>query len=83
MENIDPKNCTSSPRGHAGEYGKIGFSPCGEYVSHDSDKPCNVIENTDNPEISPEVRCTCRTEKCFCGSFVSHKVSEPCTVISI
>lgn len=75
--------CAGTKTGHAGEHGKIGFSPCGEYVSHESNTPCNVIENTDNPEINLEIKCTCRSETCPCGSFVSHKISEPCTVIAI
>jgi hypothetical protein len=78
---IEPKDCTGSGlEGHGAWYGKIGFSPCGEYVSHESDKPCDVIEGkivNDNP-INPD-NCECRTDSCECGDFISHKISDPCT----
>jgi len=82
MEKIDPSNCPGGPRkGHqGGEYNNIGFSPCGEYVAHLSNKPCNVINEipANNGLINKE-DCYCRTAYCPCGEFLSHKVSEPCT----
>jgi hypothetical protein len=80
MERIDPKSCASTPIGsHYYDYGKIGFSPCKEYVSHEANKPCNVIETTEIKESSSEPKtCMCQTSICPCGDFVSHKVFEPC-----
>ena len=86
--NINPDDCTGSQQGgHRGEYGKVGFSPCKAYVSHESNTPCNVIENIteDTPNncscIPP--KSPCRTEPCPCGSFVSHRVAQPCTAVTI
>jgi hypothetical protein len=69
-----------SPPGHTqSEYDNIGFAPCGEYVSHATSKPCNVIETTEIKESSLEPKtCMCQTSICPCGDFVSHKVFEPC-----
>ena len=76
---MKPELCNASPQGigHAGEYGKMGFSPCGEYVSHESNKPCDLSDIV--LEVLPETICTCRTDYCPCGEFLSHKVSEVCT----
>jgi len=83
IDNVDHKICPTTgdgTSGHAGWYGKVGFSPCGEYVAHESNKPCNVIDGTiinENPiDKSP---CECKTDYCSCGEFLSHKISEPCT----
>ena len=44
---MKPELCNASPQGigHAGEYGKIGFSPCKAYVAHESNKPCDALIN--------------------------------------
>jgi len=77
------KNCSGTASGtHAGWYGKVGVSPCGEYVAHEIDAPCDVIENPIVSEYPINLEnCTCRSEKCPCGDFVSHKISDPCTAI--
>ena len=80
---LEPKNCTSGGSGtggHDGWYNRIGFSPCGEYVSHESNQPCDVINGnpTNDGEIDP-LPCMCMTVFCLCGEFLSHRVSEPCT----
>lgn len=68
--------------GHTGQWGKIGFCPCGEYVAHQSNKPCNVIETANNKQYLPRPEdCTCKTEPCPCGHFVSHGVFEVCTAL--
>jgi hypothetical protein len=81
---IDSSNCTGSGQiGHPkNNYGKIGFSPCGEYVSHQSDTPCKDLV-FDSSEIDFTIihNCQCRTCFCDCGDFVSHKISEPCNAI--
>ena len=76
---MKPELCNASPQGvgHAGEYGKIGFSPCGEYVSHESDKPCNPLPI--NEGLIDKDNCHCKEAFCPCGEFLSHKVSDPCT----
>ena len=76
---MKPDLCNASPQGvgHAGEYGKIGFSPCGEYVSHESDKPCNPLPV--NEGLIDKDNCHCKEAFCPCGEFLSHKVSDPCT----
>lgn len=76
---MKPDLCNASPQGvgHAGEYGKIGFSPCGEYVSHESDKPCNPLPV--NEGLIDKDNCHCMEAFCPCGEFLSHKVSDPCT----
>ena len=76
---MKPDLCNASPKGvgHAGEYGKIGFSPCGEYVSHESDKPCNPLPV--NEGLINKDNCHCMEAFCPCGEFLSHKVSDPCT----
>ena len=76
---MKPELCNASPQGigHAGEYGKIGFSPCGEYVSHESDKPCNPLPV--NEGLIDKDDCHCKEALCPCGEFLSHKVSDPCT----
>ena len=76
---MKPDLCNASPQGvgHAGEYGKIGFSPCGEYVSHESDKPCNPLPV--NEGLIDKDNCHCMEALCPCGEFLSHKVSDPCT----
>jgi hypothetical protein len=76
---MDPKLCNASPQGigHAGEYGKMGFSPCGGYVAHESDRPCDLSDMVF--EVLPETICTCMTTTCPCGEFLSHSVFEPCT----
>jgi hypothetical protein len=76
---MKPELCNASPQGvgHAGEYGKIGFSPCGEYVSHESDKPCNPLPV--NEGLIDKDNCHCKEAFCPCGEFLSHKVSDPCT----
>ena len=80
MDKIDPSLCRGSGNvGHDGEYGRIGFCPCGEFVAHQSDKPCDVIKTTKIKESSLEPKsCQCRAEACPCGDFISHKVFEPC-----
>lgn len=82
-QTIDPNLCDAGrlgKLGHDSEYGKLGFSPCGEYVAHESDSPCTVIDGlTINTGVIDLTDCHCRTESCPCGEFVSHKVSEPCT----
>ena len=82
-QKINTESCTSggnSTGGHEGWYDKIGFSPCGEYVSHESNKTCDVING--NPANDAKINtdpCMCMTVFCLCGEFLSHKVSEPCT----
>ncbi len=72
------KRCTGNWIGsHSFDYGKVGFSPCGEYVSHESNQPCAPLPvNTGSINLD---NCQCKTEPCPCGDFVSHKVIEPCT----
>jgi len=70
-------NASTNGIGHAGEYGKIGFSPCGEYVSHESNKPCNPLPV--NEGLIDKDDCHCKEALCPCGEFLSHKVSDPCT----
>jgi hypothetical protein len=76
---MKPELCNASPKGigHAGEYGKIGFSPCGEYVSHESNKPCNPLPV--NEGLIDKDNCHCEEALCPCGEFLSHRVSDPCT----
>jgi hypothetical protein len=76
---MKPELCNASPQGvgHAGEYGKIGFSPCGEYVSHESDKPCNPLPV--NEGLINKDNCHCKEALCPCGEFLSHRVIDPCT----
>jgi hypothetical protein len=76
---MKPELCNASPKGigHAGEYGKIGFSPCGEYVSHESDKPCNPLPV--NEGLINKDNCHCKEALCPCGEFLSHRVIDPCT----
>lgn len=90
MENIEnkptPQTCTGTGRiGHLPvEYGTIGISPCGEYVAHDKNIKCNVIETTELKESPPGPKtCSCRTDSCPCGDFISHKVYDPCPVILV
>jgi hypothetical protein len=79
-----PSTCTGSGQiGHRkNEYGQVGFSPCGKYVAHQSDIPCNV---TEAPKVKSKFKvvhdCQCATTKCDCGSFLSHLISEPCTAV--
>ena len=80
MENkeINPKSCAHTPIGsHFYDYGKIGFSPCGEYVSHESNKSCAPLPV--NESLINLDKCECRAGSCPCGDFVSHRVLEPCT----
>jgi hypothetical protein len=76
-----PQGCKANAKNsHDGEWGKIGFCPCGEYIAHQSDRPCKVADTITNEEFLPKPdNCTCRTEACPCGSFVSHKAIDPCT----
>ena len=83
MENkVDPSSCTGSGKvGHPeNEYANIGFCPCGEFVAHVSNEPCNIIETATMKESydRPDT-CMCRTDSCPCGDFLSHKSYEPCT----
>lgn len=75
---MDPKLCNASPKGigHAGEYGKIGFSPCGQYVAHESNKPCNPLPV--NEGLIDLENCHCKADYCPCGEFVSHRVIDQC-----
>jgi hypothetical protein len=80
---MDPNLCNGtwpSPAGHTeSEYANIGFCRCGEFCSHATDKPCNVIETTNIKESSSNPKnCMCQTGFCPCGDFVSHRVFEPC-----
>jgi len=79
----NPKTCSGSPNGgHSGQYGKIGFCPCGEYVAHQANKPCSVIENKTITETPQESKtCQCRTDHCPCRRFLAHSVFEPCTAV--
>jgi len=55
-----------------------GFCPCGDYITHPKDEPCDVI----NEEVDKQTRtwaCQCATAFCRCGAYVAHKVDEPCT----
>jgi hypothetical protein len=80
MENrIHPSLCNASPLaiGHAGEYGLIGFSPCGDYVSHESNRSCYPLPV--NEGLIDKNNCQCMASECPCGEFLSHRVDEPCT----
>lgn len=68
---MKPDLCNASPQGigHAGEYGKIGISPCRAYVAHESNKPCDLINN---PEEDFTNECDCYGCKCTCGGCCSH-----------
>jgi hypothetical protein len=83
MENTFSKLCSGTFSGnHDAWLGKVGISPCGEYVSHESDTPCDVIENPIVSEYPITLEnCTCRSEKCPCGDFISHKIADLCTAI--
>jgi hypothetical protein len=76
---MKPELCNASTQGigHAGEYGKVGFSPCGEYVSHEINRPCNPLPV--NEGLIDKDNCHCKETVCPCGEFLSHKVSDPCT----
>ena len=76
---MNPKACTGTEQGGHTQaaYDNVGFSPCGEYVSHVSNKKCDMSNVL--VEVLPETVCTCRTDYCPCGEFLSHKISEPCT----
>ncbi len=90
---MDRNNCTGTGnRGHNPfEYNALGFSPCGKYVAHASNKTCDIFNwerimgLKDNPDGCQncgaviKTPCTCRTGSCPCGDFVSHKINEPCT----
>ena len=90
---MDRNNCAGAGRiGHLpSEYNSLGFSPCGKYVAHESNKTCDIIKwerimgLKDNPYGCQmcgaviKTPCTCRTSLCACGDFVSHKINEPCT----
>ena len=65
---IDPTVCNDAP----------GFCPCGDYITHPADEPCDVI----NDEPDKQTRtwdCQCTTTSCRCGAYVAHRVEEPCT----
>ena len=76
---MDSDTCTGTQEGGHTQaaYDNVGFSPCGEYVAHVSNKSCNPLPVNDG--LINKDNCTCRTDSCPCGEFVSHKVSEPCT----
>jgi hypothetical protein len=88
---MDPQFCNATAKGigHDGEYGKIGFSPCRAFVAHESNKPCDVINNPQedfthecdcfDAESNNSSRSGCETNSCPCGEFLSHKVFDPCT----
>lgn len=79
---MDRNTCTGSvSKGHkASEYNVVRFSPCNEYVAHESNKPCDVINWETIPESNDDFHiCTCRTDSCPCGEFISHKITEVCT----
>ena len=69
---MDPKLCNASPKGiaHAGEYGKIGISPCRAYVAHESNTPCDLINN---PEEDFTHECDCNRCRCTCGGCCLHR----------
>lgn len=88
---MKPEECNASTQGlgHAGEYGKIGFSPCRAFVAHESNKPCDVINNL-KEDFTHECDCAetghkknsrsgCVETICPCGEFLSHKVFNTCT----
>jgi hypothetical protein len=77
---MDPKLCNASTQGigHAGEYGKVGFSPCGEYVSHEINNNCDPLPVNDG--LIDKNDCNCKETLCPCGEFLSHKVIDPCPV---
>lgn len=68
---MKPELCNASPKGigHAGEYGKIGISPCRAYVAHESNKPCDLINNLEENFTN---ECDCNDCKCTCGGCCSH-----------
>jgi hypothetical protein len=90
---MNGNNCTGSGNiGHKPfEYNALGFSPCGKYVAHASNKTCDISnwerimglkDNPDGCQMCGAViktPCTCRTGSCACGDFISHKINEPCT----
>lgn len=79
---MNSNTCTGSgSMGHKPfEYNVVSWSPCGKYVAHESNKPCDVInmETLPGPTDDPHI-CTCRTDSCPCGEFISHKITEVCT----
>lgn len=86
MEKIDPNSCNGQQHGvgHTpDEYANVGIALCcGEYVSHASNKRCDVIETAPIVDNSTKIKiCHCRADFCPCGDMISHKVSEPCPVI--
>lgn len=55
-----------------------GFCPCGEFITHPKNEPCDVIHT----QVDKQPRtwdCHCKTSSCPCGAYVAHKVDEPCT----
>jgi hypothetical protein len=81
-EKMDPSLCNASPQGigHAGEYGKMGFCRCGRFISHESNKPCEVLDTANEKEYLPKPDdCQCTPTNCPCGEFLSHSVFEPCS----
>lgn len=55
-----------------------GFCPCGEFITHPKNEPCDVIHT----QVDKQTRtwdCHCKTSSCPCGAYVAHKVDEPCT----
>ena len=79
---MDSNTCSGSGNiGHRpSEYNVVGFSPCGEYVAHESNKPCDVINMETLPGPTNDLHiCMCRTDSCPCGDFISHRINEPCT----
>jgi hypothetical protein len=89
---MQPELCNASTQGigHAGEYGKIGFSPCRAFVAHEVTQVCDVINNLEEdfthecdcfvPGTTEVSRSGCRTSTCPCGEFLAHKVFDPCPV---
>jgi hypothetical protein len=75
---MNPELCTGTDQGGHTQmaYDNIGFSPCGEYVSHVSNKNCNPLPINDG--LIDKDNCTCKTDYCPCGDFVSHRIDEPC-----
>ena len=81
--NSDPQHCSGSPNGgHSGQYGKVGFCPCGEYVAHQANKPCDVIDTNTLIESQKPRTCQCRTDHCPCRKFLAHSVFETCTAVT-
>lgn len=70
-QDFDPNVCNDSP----------GFCPCGYFITHPTNEPCNIIETTTVKEPIDTTNCHCKAELCPCGAYTAHRVFDPCNAI--